>query len=56
MNEIIDMVIRRVIPIASITTRVLVLKDFVLEPDPEKLKQASISTAKSLAGMLAQIT
>jgi len=56
MREIIEMVIRRVIPIASITTRLLVLKDFALEPNPEKLQQASISTARSLAGMLAQIT
>ena len=56
MREIIQAVIRRVIPIASITTRLLVLKDFALEPDPEKLRQASICTAKSLAGMLAQIT
>lgn len=56
MREIIEAVIRRVIPIASITTRLLVLKDFALEPDPEKLKQASVSTARSLAGMLAQIT
>lgn len=56
MREIIDAVIRRVIPIASITTRLLILKDFALEPDPEKLRQASQSTVKSLAGMLAQIT
>lgn len=56
MREIIDAVIRRVIPIASITTRLLILKDFALEPDPEKLRLASQSTVKSLAGMLAQIT
>jgi hypothetical protein len=56
MREIIDAVIRRVIPIASITTRLLILKDFALEPDPEKLREASQSTVKSLAGMLAQIT
>lgn len=56
MREIIEAVIRRVIPIASITTRTLVLKDFALEPDAERLRQASICTAKSLAGMLAQIT
>lgn len=56
MRDIIEAVILRVIPIASITTRSLVLKDFALELDPEKLKFAAHSTAKSLAGMLAQIT
>ena len=56
MREIIEAVVRRVIPIASITTRSLVLKDFALDQDPEKLRLASQSTAKSLAGMLAQIT
>jgi len=56
MKEIIDAVIRRVIPIAAITTRSLVLKDFALEPDPKKMRDASHSTVKSLAGMLAQIT
>lgn len=56
MKEIIDAVIRRVIPIASITTRSLVLKDFALETDPSKLKSAAEITSKSLAGMLALIT
>lgn len=56
MKEIREAVIKRVIPITLITTRQLILKDFALEPDPNKLKQASISASKSLAGMLAQIT
>ena len=55
-REIREPVIRRVIPITLITTRVMILKDFALEPDAEKLRQASIYTAKSLSGMLAQIT
>jgi CCR4-NOT transcription complex subunit 1 len=56
MKDIRDPVIRRVIPITLITTRLLILKDFALEPDPEKLKEAAISTSTSVAGMLAQIT
>jgi CCR4-NOT transcription complex subunit 1 len=56
MKEIRDPVIKRVIPITLITTRMLILKDFALEPSPEKLMQAAISLSKSCAGMLAQIT
>ena len=56
IREIREPVIRRVVPITLITTRVMILKDFALDPDAEKLKKASIYTAKSLSGMLAQIT
>lgn len=56
IREIREPVIRRVVPITLITTRVMVLKDFALDPDPEKLRKASVYTAKSLSGMLAQIT
>eukprot|EP00345_Euplotes_harpa_P005681 CAMPEP_0168317672 /NCGR_PEP_ID=MMETSP0213-20121227/33_1 /TAXON_ID=151035 /ORGANISM="Euplotes harpa, Strain FSP1.4" /LENGTH=451 /DNA_ID=CAMNT_0008318613 /DNA_START=1 /DNA_END=1356 /DNA_ORIENTATION=+ len=56
IKEIREPVIRRVIPITLITTRVMILKDFALESDAEKLKQASLYTSKSLSGMLASIT
>lgn len=42
MKDIRAAVIKRVIPITLITTRVLILKDFALEPQPEKLREAAI--------------
>ena len=51
-----EQVIKKVIPITLITTREMILKDFALDPDAEKLKIASRNTSKGLSGMLAQIT
>jgi CCR4-NOT transcription complex subunit 1 len=49
-------VTNRVIPIALITTKQLILKDFALEPNPDKMEEATMATAKSLASQLSQIT
>ena len=55
-KEIKEPVIKRVVPITLITTRTMILKDFALDPDPERMKLAAKYTSKSLSGMLAQIT
>lgn len=55
-KEIREPVIKRVVPITLITTRTMILKDFSLDPDPERMKLAAKYTSKSLSGMLAQIT
>ncbi len=54
--EILTPVIERSVTIALITTKKLVLKDFQLEPDREKLKKAAKDSAKCFAGSLALVT
>ncbi|KAG9774430.1 General negative regulator of transcription subunit 1 [Exophiala dermatitidis] len=56
IQEIIAPVVERSITIASISTKELVAKDYALEPDPEKYRNAAIQMVKSLAGSLALVT
>lgn len=56
IQDVIAPVVDRLVMIASITTRELVLKDFAMEPDENKMLQASFSMVQSLAGNLASIT
>ena len=56
IQEIIHPVVDRSVTIALITTRELVLKDFALDPDHEKIKKAAHLTSKNLAGSLALVT
>jgi CCR4-NOT transcription complex subunit 1 len=56
VQEILVPVVDRSCGIASVTTRVLVMKDFALDPSDQRVRQAAISTARSLAGSLAQVT
>ncbi|KAK2749269.1 hypothetical protein FQN55_003591 [Onygenales sp. PD_40] len=54
--EIIAPVVERSITIASISTAQLILKDFAMEPDEEKVRQAARTMVRSLAGSLALVT
>jgi len=52
INEIMKPVVNRVIPIALTTTKSLILKDFALESDPDKMERATLSTVRALASQL----
>ncbi|KLJ11442.1 hypothetical protein EMPG_09747 [Blastomyces silverae] len=54
--EIITPVVERSITIASISTAQLILKDFAMEPDEEKVRQAAGTMVRALAGSLALVT
>ncbi|KAL1958253.1 hypothetical protein VTO42DRAFT_4761 [Malbranchea cinnamomea] len=54
--EIIAPVVERSITIASISTAQLILKDFAMEPDEEKVRQAAATMVRALAGSLALVT
>ncbi|KAF2730810.1 Not1-domain-containing protein [Polyplosphaeria fusca] len=56
INEIIAPVVERSVTIAAISTSQLVSKDFAMEPDEEKLRQAAHTVVKSLSGALALVT
>ncbi|KAF5387155.1 hypothetical protein D9615_001699 [Tricholomella constricta] len=56
VREIILPVVERSVTIAGISTRELVSKDFVTEPNEEKLRNAGHLMAKKLAGSLALVT
>ncbi|KIW46905.1 uncharacterized protein PV06_02526 [Exophiala oligosperma] len=56
IQEIIAPVVERSITIASISTAQLVAKDYGMEPDVEKYRQAAKAMVKSLAGNLALVT
>lgn len=49
-------VIERSVTIAGISTRELVVKDFVLEANEEKMRKAAHLMAQNLAGNLAMVT
>lgn len=55
-EQIILPVVERSVTIAGISTRELVSKDFVTEPNDEKLRSAGHLMAKKLAGSLALVT
>ncbi|KAK2750994.1 hypothetical protein FQN57_000069 [Myotisia sp. PD_48] len=54
--EIIAPVVERSITIASISAAQLILKDFAMEPDEEKVRQAAGTMVRALAGSLALVT
>lgn len=56
IQQIISPVIERSVNITLITTRELILKDFMFEKDYEKLEKAANLASESLAGQLAQVT
>lgn len=56
IQEIIAPVVDRSVTIAAISTSQLVEKDFSMEPDTEKLQQASYNVVKALSGSLALVT
>ena len=55
-SEIVAPVVDRAVNISLVTTRDLVLKDFSLERDEKKFKNAAYLCIKSLAGSLAMVT
>ncbi|GAM88039.1 hypothetical protein ANO11243_060680 [Dothideomycetidae sp. 11243] len=56
IQEIIAPVVDRSVTIAAISTFQLVEKDFAMEPDTERLQQASYNVVKALSGSLALVT
>ncbi|CAA7270173.1 unnamed protein product [Cyclocybe aegerita] len=56
VREIILPVVERSVTIAGISTRELVAKDFVTEPNEEKLRRSGHLMAQKLAGSLALVT
>lgn len=56
IREVISPVVERSVTIACMTTRELVLKDFSMEGDDDKLRKAAYLMASSLAGSLALVT
>jgi CCR4-NOT transcription complex subunit 1 len=54
--EIISPVVERSVTIASISTAQLILKDFAMEPDEERVRESAETMVKSLAGSLALVT
>ncbi|KAF2644937.1 Not1-domain-containing protein [Massarina eburnea CBS 473.64] len=56
IQEIIAPVVERSVTIAAISTSQLVSKDFAMEPDEKKLRQAAHTVVKSLSGALALVT
>lgn len=49
-------VIDRAVKIAKVTTKKLISKDFIYEPDPERLRESSYNLVKEMAGPLAHVT
>jgi hypothetical protein len=56
IRESIQPVIDRLVTIASVTTREMVLKDFAMDSDETKMMQAAAAMVQSLAGNLAAVT
>lgn len=56
IEEIIAPVVERSITIASLSTSQLVAKDYAMEANPDKLRDAAQEMVKSLAGSLALVT
>ena len=56
IQEIVEPVIDRAVKIAKVTTKQLIMKDFALEPDPDKFRESSYNVVKKMAGPLAQVT
>ncbi|OCK78418.1 Not1-domain-containing protein [Lepidopterella palustris CBS 459.81] len=56
IQEIIAPVVERSVTIAAISTSQLVAKDFAMEPDEHRLRDAAHTVVKSLSGALALVT
>jgi CCR4-NOT transcription complex subunit 1 len=56
IREIIQPVIERSVTIACVTTRMLILKDYALEPNEQKLRCAAHMMVSNLAGSLSLVT
>lgn len=56
IQEIVPPVISRSVTIALVTTKQLALKDFILEPDDQKLLKGTHYIAQNLSGSLALVT
>lgn len=56
IREIVSPVVERSVTIACMTTRELVLKDFAVETDENRIRQAAHLMVSSLAGSLALVT
>jgi CCR4-NOT transcription complex subunit 1 len=56
IREIIQPVVERSVTIACITSRELVMKDFAMEPDENKMRKAAHLMVSNLAGSLALVT
>lgn len=56
IQEIIAPVVERSVTIAAISTSQLVAKDFAMEPDENRLREAAHTVVKALSGALALVT
>ncbi|CAG8526473.1 8493_t:CDS:10 [Ambispora leptoticha] len=56
IQEIIGPVVERSVTIACISTKELILKDFAMEPNEEKMRNAAHIMVQNLAGSLALVT
>ncbi|CAB4419785.1 unnamed protein product [Rhizophagus irregularis] len=56
IREIITPVVERSVTIAGISTRELIIKDFAMEPNEEKMRNAAHLMVQNLAGSLALVT
>ena len=56
IREIIQPVVERSVTIACVTTRELMLKDFAMEPDEQRMRKAAQLMVQNLAGSLALVT
>lgn len=56
VREIINPVVERSVTIAGIATRELVIKDFALEPNEARMRDAAAMMVASLSGSLASVT
>jgi CCR4-NOT transcription complex subunit 1 len=56
IREIITPVVERSVTIACVTTRELVMKDFAMEPDENKMRKAAHQMVQKLTSSLAEVT
>ena len=56
IREIISPVVERSVTISCVTTRELMLKDFAMEPDEQRMRKAAQLMVQNLAGSLALVT
>lgn len=56
IQEIVPPVISRSVTIALVTTKQLALKDYIMEPDDQKLLKGTHYIAQNLSGSLALVT
>jgi hypothetical protein len=56
IREIISPVVDRSVTIACVTTRELIMKDFAMEPDENKIRKAAHQMVQNLTGSLALVT